>query len=123
MKVKELDFFRNLPYTEQRFFDCWKEWLQYRQQRGKPYKTQIGIDRQIKEFINNKLTVDQAIECIEYAIDAQWIKAFALKFYKNGSSSRTTIGDSLNATNEAFANLQRNIDQAIYSNRDQNWGY
>lgn len=120
---KNIDLYGCLPYPDQAFRDAWTEWINYRIERGNPYKTQIGVNRQLKEFSKNKLTSEQAIECIEYAIDAQWIKAFALKFYKNGTSSRTTIADSLDATEQAFANLQRNIDQAMRPTGTENWGY
>ena len=118
---RKIDLYGQLPYMEPEFIEAWREWIEYRISLGKPYKTQKGINKQLNMFIKNQLTVQQAIECIDHAIQIEWTGIFPLNFYKNGLSSRTTIGDSVNAATEAFANLQRNIDQTIYSDGNENW--
>jgi hypothetical protein len=119
-KSTHIDLFGSLPYVEPEFRFAWTEWVEYRKQRGRPYKTQMGVNKQLNMFTRANLTVSQAIECIEHAITTEWAAIFPLKFYKNGVLSRPTIGSSLTATDDAFANLQRNIDQAVRSRWGEN---
>lgn len=121
--TKKIDLYGCLPYIELEFVAAWREWNEYRSQRHKPYKTQMAITKQLNVFRDNHLTLSQALECIEYAISSEWLKVFPLKFYKDGTSSRTAIGDSISATEQAFTNLQRNIDQAMRPTGTADWGY
>jgi hypothetical protein len=119
MKRKDIDIYSGLPYNAPEFVLAWEDWVEFRRKLGHPYRTQMGISKQFKVFTSNNMTYKQAIECIEHAIGMEWRMAFPLKFYKNGTSSGTAIGNSFAATEQAFANLQRNIDQAMRPNGHQ----
>ena len=112
---KKFDYSGCLPYSEPEFAVAWAEWIEYKMETKKPYKTTKGPLMQLRWFSENKLTCADAIYAIRESIRSEWMKVWMPNKSQNGTSSRTTISDSLGATDEAFSNLQRNIDQAISS--------
>jgi hypothetical protein len=106
-------YMQELPYSDPEFAEAWEEWMAYKKETKKPYKTKRGPMMQLRWFLENKLTCQEAVFVIKESIRSEWLKVWLPNGFKNGTSSRTTIGDSIGATDQAFANLQRNIDQAM----------
>jgi len=64
--------YQELPYTEPEFFATWSEWVEYRKEIKKPYKSPKSAQRQLKWFVNHGYNFRQAIELIETAIRNGW---------------------------------------------------
>jgi len=95
-----------LPYNYPAFALAWSEWIQYRKEIKKPYKSDKSIERQLNWFIRHKLTVEQAIECIDEAIRNGWQGLFLPKnnlgngqgANKQGGATPSGGGTSTNRT-------------------------
>lgn len=82
-----------LPYNYPEFALVWNEWIQYRREIKKPYRSDKSIERQLNWFVRNRLTVEQAIECIEEAIRNGWQGIFLPKNNSgNGQRANTQCG-------------------------------
>jgi hypothetical protein len=62
-----------LPYSEPEFASVWAEWVDYRQEIRKPYKSPKSAQRQLNWFVKQGYTALQAIELIDIAIRNGWM--------------------------------------------------
>lgn len=102
-----------LPYDDPKFAVAWQAFMDYKKEIKKEYKSETSVKVQLDWFLNNNYKVDQAIELIYTAIRLGWTGIWPTNTQSHGTLSRAPIGTSFNATESAFANLQRNINSAI----------
>ena len=76
---KSFDARADLSYVDDEFADVWNEWLDYKDERGKQYKTQRGAQMQYKsllKYADNNVVLANAI--IKRSIEQSWDGVFAL---------------------------------------------
>ncbi len=104
-----------MPFTSQLFAESWQTWKDFRKRDiRKPYKTVEAEQAALKHL--NKLSGGNektAVAIIEQSIGNTWQGLFELKNNGNGTIRKQTTADSINAVDAAFANLQRNLDEAM----------
>ena len=73
------DVRKDLSYVEEAFVQIWNEWLDYKDEIGKQYKTQRGANSQYKSLVkyaNNNPILANAI--VKRSIEHSWDGVFAL---------------------------------------------
>ena len=78
-KNKTFDVRADLSYVDDVFLDVWNEWLDYKDEIGKQYKTQRGANSQYKSLVkyaNNNPILANAI--VKRSIEHSWDGVFAL---------------------------------------------
>lgn len=78
-KKKPFDVRADLSYVDEAFLSLWKEWLDYKDEIGKPYKAERGAKSQYASWIklsDNNPILAEAI--IKRSIEQSWEGLFAL---------------------------------------------
>jgi hypothetical protein len=78
-KDKTYDVRADLSYVDEEFFDIWNEWLDYKDEIHKQYKTQRGAKMQYEsllKYANHNVVLANAI--VKRSIEQSWDGVFAL---------------------------------------------
>lgn len=90
-KNKKADF-DLLFITNSQFIPVWNKWLEYKEELGKPYRTQKGMQTKYNELValssNDPIT---AMAIVEQSIGNEWAGLFALKI--NGKKVAALAGE------------------------------
>ena len=66
-------------FTSELFLNAWKEWLTYRSEIKKPYKTGLSERTALNNMVRENNTEGKCILCIEQSIANQWQGLFKYK--------------------------------------------
>lgn len=99
-KKEKFDPRDDLSYVDEKYISLWSEWLDYKDETKKPYKTQQGAITQYHTWLtlsDNDLVLANAI--IRRTIENSWQGIFALtesqkELYRSDKSPYATINDS-----------------------------
>lgn len=99
-KKKECEII--FPFDSPAFKAMWSNWIEYRRQIKKPYKSDMAVQAALKNL--SQYPEDVAIKMIEQSVSNQWQGIFELK--QNNSNGTTKKRDS---TAELMAGIQQRI--------------
>lgn len=78
-KKNSFDVRSDLSYVDETFLPLWEEWLDYKDEIGKPYKTQRGAKMQYSSWLKySDNNIDLANVIIKRSIEQSWDGLFSL---------------------------------------------
>jgi len=73
-----------LPFDSREFSEKWEQWIQFRSEIKKPYKSDLSVQGALKEL--SQLSESDAIATVDQSIAGGWQGFFPLKNITNGHS-------------------------------------
>lgn len=84
IRKEKFDVYADLSYVDAEYQDVWIEWLNYKDKIGKQYKTDIGVVKAYKHFLNlANGDVGKAKAIVDQSIMREYEGLFDVKDYKS----------------------------------------
>lgn len=101
-----------LPYSSPSFIGKWTNWIQYRREIKKPYKSEQSIIQQLAWFIKQGYNDEEACEAIDQAIRCGWQGIHPIKNNLNNGQQQPSNNNHPKPTGGRMAGTYSLFDDA-----------